>query len=58
MEETSERFVYYMDLHDVVIGANRTKVLRVPGGWIYSDSYYSESAGVFVPYNDEFKGKE
>lgn len=56
MEE--EKFVHHMGLHEVVFGANFTKVLRVPGGWIYFDSNKTNRSGVFVPYNEEFKEDE
>ena len=61
--------IYKMKLHDVAIHGN-TKILRVPGGWIYSESVLLAKladdpreasritdvhvSSVFVPMNSEF----
>ncbi len=54
--------IHNMKLHDVItIDAHNTRVLRVPGGWIYRFWEYVVHASpeyrvnsVFVPYNKEF----
>ena len=48
--------IYKMKLHDRVwLGFD---ILRVPGGWIYSD-YNNETDtmynSIFIPYNNEFQ---
>lgn len=45
--------VYTMKLHEVIDGqgANgNTRILRVPGGWIYSIYFENSLSSVFVPY--------
>ena len=46
------RSIYEMGLHD---GANTEfyHILRVAGGWIYSNTVYRTS--VFVPWHNEFQ---
>jgi hypothetical protein len=53
-----EQFIYHMGLHDMISGGNDVKVLRVPGGWIYSDGTRASITRVFVPYNEEFLKEE
>jgi len=52
---------YNLKLHEIVKINDypTTKILRVPGGWIYyvmTDSNTSVTA-TFVPYSDEFEEK-
>lgn len=60
----SEKDVYKMKAHEMrMVGEIKdslaTVVLRVPGGWIYSqfDKSHNMTASVFVPFNNEFQGQ-
>ncbi|MFC1542777.1 hypothetical protein ACFL4M_02690 [Pseudomonadota bacterium] len=53
--------IYDMKLHDELVLpelGQRSKITRVPGGWIYSikDEYSAAIRPVFVPFHEEFKG--
>lgn len=56
------KYLYDMELHELrwfKYASADCKVLRVPGGWIYSfKDYGSESRNsIFIPYDEEFKIK-
>ena len=66
MEMHDNRDVYLLNLHEELslYGDNdiQTKVIRVPGGWIYrteelipSEDEWLVTSAVFVPYNEEFR---
>jgi hypothetical protein len=50
--------IYDMKLHEVMSVGNfyltNIYITRVPGGWIYSDTYNEKPTSVFVPFNNEF----
>ena len=45
-----------MNLHDV-LHIDEFKILRVPGGWIYTPFQYygTQNLSCFVPFHNEFK---
>ncbi len=53
--------IYDLKLHELTFFTNKDddviKILRVPGGWIYSFLIKSESDTkmIFIPYNNEFQ---
>ena len=53
-----EKTIYNLGLHQETYISNNVTIMRVPGGWIYTDKYeYSGNASVskcFVPFDDEF----
>ena len=55
------KVLYWMGLHDTKKLHNCAEIMRVPGGWIYSqwDSNQDNSGinQVFVPFNNEFMDK-
>ena len=52
--------IYGMNLHEVIIIDEDIYVTRVPGGWIYEfrKPQVNILEVVFVPYTNEFRGKE
>ncbi len=50
----SDKTIWELELHEEY--RNGVEVLRVPGGWIYS--FKGLETSTFVPYSEEFKGKE
>lgn len=56
--------IYEMRLHEWTFSDDsEVGILRVAGGWIYAideflDGRLSGRSRIFVPFNDEFKGKE
>lgn len=57
--------IYEMKLGETLSPENSNhSIMRVPGGWIYMcyNEHYKMSgvqmSAIFVPYNEEFKGKE
>ena len=47
--------IYELELHESLLVRQSARVMRVPGGWIYSD--HQENCGdaaCFVPYSNEF----
>lgn len=60
IEETQEKSVYDLKLHESTTAGPWLSIVRVPGGWIYEVLCVLDenvSFGVFVPYSDEFKIK-
>lgn len=54
--EKKEKTIYDLELHEILnIGV--AIVLRVPGGWIYTQFKEGVTESTFVPYNEEFKNK-
>ena len=56
-----EKQIYSMNLHEMIIVGEishslATVVLRVPGGWVYSqfDKSHNMSSSVFVPFDNEY----
>lgn len=45
--------IYLLGLNEVHTLENHY-VMRVPGGWIYTDRRGESAVGTFVPYHDEF----
>jgi hypothetical protein len=45
--------LYYMKLGDFLIPTNNSHILRVPGGWVYSNM----QGNCFIPYNNDIKEK-
>ena len=56
------KIIYEMELHEFFMFSKGLCLTRVPGGWIYAQTYSlgekKELATVFVPYNNEFKKTE
>ena len=58
----ADRDIYKLALHESIpmfdgetpVG---TYVMRVPGGWIYTDYTPDNPHSVFVPFNSEFQDK-
>jgi hypothetical protein len=42
-----------MKLHDILHFEDYT-VIRIPGGWVYTQNYFQNVCSVFVPYSNEF----
>jgi hypothetical protein len=56
----SEPSIYEMHLHQTMKLTNYSDVMRVPGGWVYSqweDGEASNISQVFVPFNNEFNNE-
>lgn len=55
-----DNFLYKMKLHEE-LNFNTFRILRVPGGWIYTlfvcDCYgiVTTNFGIFVPFHNEFQ---
>lgn len=49
--------LYEMKLGDILhdFGDNRTLVLRVPGGWVFTYHFSSIATSVFIPFDNEFQ---
>jgi len=45
--------IYNVKLHEEIKEGN-SYILRVAGGWIYTDTRADEARGIFVPFNNEF----
>ena len=63
--DDSPEKLYAMKLHEMLqVGEIKhslaTTILRVPGGWVYSqfDKSYRMTASVFVPFDNEFQDNE
>ena len=65
-----DKTIYNLELHERIEWDN-INIVRVPGGWVYSVIYEMRHnvglnktavqgfiGSVFVPYNEEFKGRE
>ena len=52
--------IYEIGLHDITKIDECLSITRVPGGWIYEYRYPQANVlqVVFVPFNNEFMGKE
>jgi len=49
-----EKDMYTLKLNEKMDIGNSTYVRRVPGGWIYTKTFFSESVHqIFVPYSDK-----
>jgi hypothetical protein len=48
-----DNLLYQMKLHDV-LNFDYFIVTRVPGGWVYTQTYFKNVCSVFVPYSNEF----
>jgi hypothetical protein len=44
------RLIYQMKLGETHLPDSRTSIVRVPGGWVYSDM----QGCCFIPFNNEF----
>lgn len=57
-KELQQKKLYDLDLHEEIEITTELSVIRVPGGWIYSELVCGtdemSSTLVFVPYNNEF----
>lgn len=49
--------LHKMELNDLVILDRGVSIRRVPGGWLYEYQYTNDTTAVFVPWNEEFKGR-
>ena len=59
MEKT--KTIYDLELHEVENLGKHIDIIRVPGGWIYTEIYeYSDGMAMskcFVPFDNEFMEK-
>ncbi len=53
-EQLTGKDLYNMDLHESIMIAVGTEVMRVPGGWIYTNYYNGTPVAVMVQLNGEF----
>ena len=56
----SKTAIYDMELHENQQINDYTSVFRVPGGWLYRNTFWNEDSRTsvstsFVPYNTEFQ---
>lgn len=65
MSFVTNKRIYEMRLHEWTFSEDsEVGILRVAGGWIYMIDDYDDHgyrvgrSRIFVPFNDEFKGKE
>jgi hypothetical protein len=58
-----EKTIYDLGLHEDTTTNFGICIMRVPGGWIY-DSWdkdrdrFNSGKGIFIPFDNEFQGKE
>ena len=55
--------IYNMGLHENQQINDYTSVFRVPGGWLYRNTFWDDESRVtvstsFVPFNKEFRTKQ
>lgn len=55
----NDQRIFHLKLHEgLLLERVEIYVLRVPGGWLYTDTEDSNnSSACFVPYNPEFRFK-
>jgi len=52
--------IYDLELHEelkLILEYSPLTILRVPGGWTYTEYHNEKTTTTFVPYNDEFNPK-
>lgn len=60
LTENDSTEIYQMELHETAYYNNNWEILRVPGGWIYTQYQFDDSidtvnTSTFVPFNNEFQ---